>query len=97
MTDEQRHDIHYRDLNMLDMVQEVGPDAAAAIVEAYKASKLPMQKASLRPSAVPEAEAYLADAPRHRQTIAERRHLKRAIGDPSALRRGRPRKLPSPR
>jgi len=70
---------------MLDVVQEVGPNAAAAIVEAYKAGKLPMQKTSLRPSAIPEAEAYLADAPRHRQTIAERRRLKRAISDPAVL------------
>ncbi|MDX8465736.1 hypothetical protein RFM26_08575 [Mesorhizobium sp. VK23B] len=44
-----------------------------------------MQKASLRPSAVHEAEAYLSEAPRHRQTIAERQRLKRALSDPSVL------------
>ncbi|MER9585252.1 hypothetical protein [Mesorhizobium sp. M0276] len=86
LTDEQRQDIRMRDLNVFDTLLEVGPDAAAAIVEIYKAGKLPMQKASFRPAAVPEAEAYLADAPRYRAEIAERQRLERAVRDPSVLR-----------
>ncbi|MER9365041.1 hypothetical protein NKI66_03500 [Mesorhizobium sp. M0518] len=86
LTSEQRKDIRMRDLNVFDTVLEVGPDAATAIIEAYQAGKLPMQKASLRPSSVPEAESYLADASRLREEIAERRRLERAVSDPSVLR-----------
>jgi len=85
LTKEQSADIRMRDLNIFDMVLEVGPDAAAAIIEAYKGGKLPMQKASLRPSSVPGAESYLADARRLREEIAERQRLEKAIHDPSVL------------
>lgn len=44
-----------------------------------------MQKASLRPAALPEAEAYLADAPRYYHEIAERQRLERAVSDSSVL------------
>lgn len=83
---DQRRDIRMRDRNVFDTVLEVGPDAAAAIVEAYKLSQLPMQKASFLPTVTPEIEAYLADAPRHRLEIAERRRLDQAVGDPSLLK-----------
>lgn len=85
LTKEQRKDVRMRELNIFDTVLEVGPDAAAAIAEAYKAGKLPMQKASLPPSPIPEAESYLADAPRLRKEIAERLRLEQAIRDPSVL------------
>ncbi|TIU00755.1 MAG: hypothetical protein E5W55_02055 [Mesorhizobium sp.] len=86
LTPEQRKDIFMRDLNVFDTLLEVGPDAATAIVEAYKAGKLPMQKASLQPSAVPKAESYLADASRYRHEIEERRRLERAVSDPKILK-----------
>jgi hypothetical protein len=85
LTSEQRNDIRKRELNIFDTVLEVGPDAAEAIAEAYRAGKLPMQKASLRPSRIPEADSYLADAPRLRQEIAKRQRLERAVRDPSVL------------
>tara|TARA_R110002020_G_scaffold25225_7_gene82123 strand:+ start:65 stop:670 length:606 start_codon:yes stop_codon:yes gene_type:complete len=85
LTPEERTDIHERDLSFLDTVLEVGPEAATAIVTAYKAGKLPLQTASLAPSEVLEAEAYLLDAPRLRLEIAERRRLEQAPSDPSVL------------
>jgi hypothetical protein len=86
LTPDQRRDIRMRDRNVLDTVLEVGPDAAAAIDDAYVAGNLSMQKGVLPLSAIPEVEAYLADAPRHRREIAERRRLDQAVRDPSVLK-----------
>jgi hypothetical protein len=86
LTPEQRRDIRMRDRNVFDTVLEVGPDAAAAIVEAYRTGKLPMQKGALPLSANPDVEAYLADAPRHRREIAERQRLMQALRNPSVLK-----------
>lgn len=81
----QRRDIRDRNRSVVDLVMEVGPDAATAIVAAYKAGQLPMKTAKTRPSAVPEADAYLDKAPEHRRQIAERERLQQAIKDPSLL------------
>lgn len=54
----ERADLRTRDRSFLDLVIEVGPDAAAAILAAYKDGRLPMKKGT-RPAAAPEAEAYL--------------------------------------
>lgn len=86
LTRDQQRDIHMRDRNVLDTLLEVGPDAAAAIFEAYKAGKLPMQKASLKPSAAPQVETYLANGPQLRLELAERKRLERAIKNPSLLK-----------
>lgn len=42
----QRRDIRDRNSSVIDLVVVVGPDAAAAIVAAYKAGKLPMKTAA---------------------------------------------------
>ena len=85
LNESQRRDIRDRNRSVIDLVVVVGPDAAAAIVAAYKAGQLPMKTANTRPTAVPLADAYLAQAPGHRDQIAERERLERAIKDPSVL------------
>lgn len=44
LSKDERVDIFERDRSLLDTVVEVGPDAAAAILKAYKNGRLPMQK-----------------------------------------------------
>lgn len=84
LSENERADIHRRDTSLLDTVLEVGPDAAAAILAAYKAGRLPMQK-GLRPTSAPDAEAYLATSDALRTQIAERRRQENAINDPSLI------------
>ena len=40
----ERADIQSRDRSFLDLVLEIGPDAAAAILAAYKQGRLPMKR-----------------------------------------------------
>ncbi|TKT70876.1 hypothetical protein YH63_005315 [Afipia massiliensis] len=80
----ERSDIHSRDRSLLDVVLEVGPDAAAAILIAYKDGHLPMKK-GWKPAGAPEAEAYLARADEFRDQIDERRRRERAVKDPSLI------------
>lgn len=80
----ERADLRSRDRSFLDLVIEVGPDAAAAILAAYKDGRLPMKKGA-RPAAAPEAEAYLTQGAKHRIQIAERERRERAVKDPSLI------------
>lgn len=80
----ERSDIRSRDRSFLDLVLEVGPDAAAAILAAYKDERLPMKKGA-KPVDAPAAEAYLARADELRTQIAERERRERAVKDPSLI------------
>lgn len=81
----ERSDIRSRDRSLLDLVLEVGPDAAAAILTAYKDGRLPMKKGA-KPAGASAAEAYLARADELRTQIAERERRERAIKDPSLIK-----------
>lgn len=84
LSKDERADIRWRDNSWLDAVLEVGPDAAAAILAAYKEGLLPMKKSAV-PIAVPEAQAYLAQADELRRQIAERTRREQAVKDPSLI------------
>lgn len=81
---EERADIYVRNASFMDTVLQVGPDAAAAILAAYKSGKLPMQKGQ-RPVAAPDAEAYLSRSAELRSEINERKRRELAIKDPSLI------------
>lgn len=76
-------DVHTRD--NLYATREVGPDAAAAILAAYRAGRLPM-KARTVPGEAPEAEAYLAQRETLLAQIAERKRRDDALRDPGVVR-----------
>jgi len=80
----ERADIQSRDRSFLDLVLEIGPDAAAAILAAYKQGRLPMKRGE-KPSAAPAAEAYVAMDGSLREQIAERRRKEQAVKDPSLI------------
>lgn len=80
----ERADIYSRERSWLDLVLEVGPDAAAAILLAYKDGRLPMKRGNT-PTDAPAAEAYLADGEKLRKKIAERRRKEQAVKDPSLI------------
>ena len=80
-----KSDIHERGDSFIDFVLEVGPDAAAAIVAAYKDERLPMQRGAL-PSAAPRAEEYVAGGDELRAQIAEKKRCEDAIKDPSLIK-----------
>lgn len=84
LSEQERTDIHCRNASMIDTVLEVGPDAAAAILAAYKSERLPMRKGQ-KPTAAPDAEAYLARGDVLRRKIAERRRQELAVKDPSLI------------
>lgn len=84
LTKAERADIRWREGGWLDTILEVGPDAAAGILAAYKAGRLPMKK-DAAPTDAPEAEAYLAQGDQLRKQIAERIRRERAINDPSLI------------
>jgi hypothetical protein len=79
-----RADIRPRDRSFLDLVIEVGPDAAAAILAAYRDGHLPMKKGA-KPVDAPEAEAYLARGDELRKQLAERKRREQAVKDPSLI------------
>lgn len=80
----ERTDLRSRDSSFLDLVIEVGPDAAAAILAAYKVGRLPMKKGAKLADA-PEAEAYLSQGDELRKKIADRERYERAVKDPSLI------------
>lgn len=82
----ERADIHHRE-SMFDFVVDVGPDAAAAILAAYRGGRLPVNK-GCKPEAAPRAEAYLATSNELRKHIAEKRRRAVAVKDPSVLTEG---------
>ena len=84
----ERADIYTRERNWLDLVLEVGPDAAAAILSAYQKGRLPMKR-GCTPTNAPEAEAYLAEGDKLREQLAERRRREQAIKKPIAHSRAR--------
>ncbi|OYX76706.1 MAG: hypothetical protein B7Y82_09825 [Sphingomonadales bacterium 32-65-25] len=80
----ERADIYSRERGWLDLVLEVGPDAAAAILLAYKDGRLPMKRGNT-PTDAPAAEAYLTEGDKLRKQIAERRRREQAVKDPSLI------------
>jgi hypothetical protein len=80
----ERADIYTSERSWLDLVLEVGPDAAAAILAAYKDGHLPMKR-GCTPTNAPEAEAYLAEGDKLREQLAERRRREQAVKNPSLL------------
>lgn len=87
LSKEERADIRSRDSSWLDSVLEVGPDAAAAILTAYKRGGLPMKKGAV-PTDAPSAEAYVAQRDELKKQIAERARREQAIKDPSLILEG---------
>ncbi|MDX0559434.1 hypothetical protein GOC96_16025 [Sinorhizobium medicae] len=82
---ELRRDLHSRSDSIFDLVTVVGPDAAAAILQAYKDGLLPMQRGKTVKDA-PEAEAYVHDSESLREEIRERKRRKDCVGDVSLVR-----------
>lgn len=80
----EKADIYSRDQSPLDLVLVVGPDAAAAILVAYKQGRLPMKRGQPVADA-PAAEAYVAMGDSLRVEIAERRRREQAVMDPSLI------------
>ncbi len=80
-----KDDILMRNASLIDTVLIVGPDAAAAILAAYRDGYLPMQRGKV-PVATPLADAYLERAPELRAEVAERKRREAAIKDPSLIR-----------
>lgn len=77
-------DIFYRNAYDLDTVYLVGPDAAEAILEAYRAGRLPMTKGSKIVEA-PLAVEYASDE-RLREQARERRRHEDCVKDVSLVR-----------
>lgn len=84
LSKDERADIRSRDRSFLDLVLDVGPDAAAAILAGYKQGHLPMKRGEV-PTDAPAAEAYVAMGDGLRQQIAERHRKERAVKDPSII------------
>ncbi|WGI73324.1 hypothetical protein QC756_13215 [Sinorhizobium meliloti] len=81
---ELKRDLHPRSDSLFDLVTVVGPDAAAAILQAYKDGLLPMQRGKTVNDA-PDAEAYVRDeAPR--EEIRERKRRKDCVEDVGLVR-----------
>ncbi len=55
LSDEARRDIYARSSSYLDNVRLVGPDAAAALLAAYRDGRLPMKRGA-KVQGAPEAE-----------------------------------------
>lgn len=82
---ELKRDLHPRSDSLFDLVTVVGPDAAAAILQAYKDGRLPMQRGKAVQDAA-EAEAYLRDAEPLREEIRERKRGKDCVDDIGLVR-----------
>jgi hypothetical protein len=83
LTKDLKSDLHYRD-SIFDLVVDIGPDAAAAVLAAYKAELLPMNRGT-KPEHAPQAEAYLEQGELLRAQIEEKRRRVAAIKDHSLL------------
>lgn len=84
LSKEERRDIFYRDAYFADDVLVVGPDAAAAILAAYQAGKLPMNK-GLRITEAPRAMEYVNDGAVKEQS-RERRRTETCLKDISLVK-----------
>lgn len=81
LTPREKEDLHRRDT--LYETIDVGPDAAAAILCAYKESRLPMKVGT--PTIAPLAEAYAAKRDELLVILSTRRRQKRALKDVSIV------------
>lgn len=68
-----------------DLMTVVGPDAAAAILAAYKEGRLPMGRREIVGDA-PDAEAYVREAEPLRAEIRERERRKACVNDLGLVR-----------
>jgi hypothetical protein len=84
LSKELKRDLHPRSDSLFDLVTVVGPDAAAAILQAYKDGLLPMQRGKT-PSYASEAEVYVHDAEPLREEIRERKRRKDCVEDVSLV------------
>jgi hypothetical protein len=84
LSSKENADIHPRNQSFLDTVVVIGPDAAAAILAAYRNGRLPMRRGK-KPENAPRAEDYLAKREELKKEISERLRRERAIGDPSLI------------
>ena len=84
LSKEERRDIFLRSGSILETVLVVGPDAASAILAAYKAGKLPMGRGEILREA-PQAEQYIENSDRLRVVIAERRRKEACVKDISLV------------
>lgn len=84
LSKELRRDLHPRSDSLFDLVTVVGPDAAAAILQAYRDGLLPMQRGKAVKDA-PEAEAYVHDVEPLREEIRERKRRKDCLDDVSLV------------
>jgi hypothetical protein len=82
----ERRDIFMRDASFLDTVQLVGPDAAAAILAAYRAGKLPMNTGE-KIGEAPQAVEYANDDTLREQS-RERRRKVACVKDISLVKEG---------
>ncbi|MBP2460474.1 MULTISPECIES: hypothetical protein [unclassified Rhizobium] len=80
----EKRDIFYRGDGIFDTVQVVGPDAAVAILLAYRENRLPMDQGENVREA-PEAERYLEQSDTLRTQIAERRRRDACVKDISLV------------
>lgn len=85
LSKELKRDLHPRSDSFFDLATVVVPDAAAAILQAYKDGRLPMQKGKTDQNA-PDAEAYVRDAEPLREEIRERQRRKECVEDVSLVR-----------
>ncbi|GJD96986.1 hypothetical protein [Methylobacterium iners] len=79
LSEEERADLHKRD-SYWGPVLEVGPNAAAAILVAYRGGRLPMSKKAV-PTDAPAAEAYLGRREELVAELATRNRRARALKD----------------
>ena len=84
LSKKEKADIHPRNQSLFDTVVVLGPDAAAAILAAYRNGRLPMQRGK-KPTNAARAEDYLTKREELRKEISERLRRERAIGDPSLI------------
>lgn len=82
---ELKRDLHPRSDSPFDLVTVVGPDAATAILQAYKDGRLPMQRGKAVQDA-PEAEAYFRNVELLREEIRERKRKKDCVDDIGLVR-----------
>lgn len=84
LSTEEKRDIFLRSDGIFDTVYVVGPDAASAILAAYGAGKLPMNRGEPVREA-PLAAQYLENADGLRAQIAERRRKQACVKDISLV------------
>ncbi|MDX3927845.1 MAG: hypothetical protein QHC90_18795 [Shinella sp.] len=84
LSKDERRDIFPRSDSIFDMVDVVGPDAASAILKAYRAGTLPMNHGEVVRE-TPLADQYLENADVLRTQIAERRRKQACVDDVSLV------------